>query len=467
MKFYRFSFFIAALLIFTACKVKNDNTKSEALASKPPMGWNSFDSYDSRINEEQFRRNVDFMADSLLRYGWNYAVIDYIWWHPDPGNWQNPKRRYGHPDIRYSSDGRPVDTINIDKFGRLLPAVERFPSSAGGKGFKPIADYVHSKGMKFGIHIMRGVHRKAAYYKLPIKGTDLTCDGIADITDTCNWCNHMYGVDSSRAGAQEYYNSLFELYASWEIDFVKVDDILAPQYQQGEIEMIRKAIDKCGRPIVLSLSPGEAPITMADHLATNANMWRISADFWDEWDKLKHNFELLEKWYLHIRPGAWPDADMLPVGRLSLDGRPHGAERDSHFTWPEHYTLFSLWMISRSPLIMGGDLPSSKDSTLIFMMNPETIAVNQNSTGNKQLFRDERKAAWIADDPDSGGKYLAYFNLTDTLQVFEFDLQNISLTGAVKVRDLWARKDIGNMEGKLNLKLEPHGAILYKLTKTD
>lgn len=459
--------FISLLLFLGACNVNNEKTESLTVADKPPMGWNSFDAYDCRINEEQFKKNVDFMADSLLQYGWNYAVIDYIWWHQDPGDWGNPKRRYGHPDIRYASDGKPIDTITIDEFGRLLPSVKRFPSSAGGKGFKPIADYVHSKGLKFGIHIMRGVHRHAAYYKLPIKGTDFRCDGIADITDTCKWCNHMFGIDSSKAGAQEYYNSLFELYASWEIDFVKVDDILSPGYQQGEIDMIRKAIDKCGRQMVLSLSPGEAPVKMADHLAATANMWRISADFWDEWIKVKHNFELLDKWYAHIKPGAWPDADMLPVGRLSLGGRPHGPERDSHFTWPEHYTLFSLWMISKSPLIMGGDLPASKDSTFIFMTNPETIDVNQNSTNNKQLFRDERKAAWIADDSASGSKYLAYFNLTDSLQTFDFDPQAISFTGSFNVRDLWARKDIGTITGMMNVKLEPHGAAMYKLTKTE
>ncbi|HLN56756.1 MAG TPA: hypothetical protein VK207_12220, partial [Bacteroidales bacterium] len=208
------------------------------------------------------------------------------------------------------------------------------------------------------------------------------------------------------------------------------------------------------------------PLSMAGHLAATAGMWRISADFWDEWNKVKHNFELLDKWSAHVKPGAWPDADMLPVGRLSLGGRPHGPERDSYFTWPEHYTLFSLWMISKSPLIMGGDLPLSNDSTLFFMTNPETIAVNQNSANNKQLFRDERKAAWIADDPASGGKYLAFFNLSDSVQTFDFDPQTISFRGSVNVRDLWARTDVG-ISGKLNMNLEPHGAAMYKLTKAE
>jgi hypothetical protein len=463
MKISFISVFFASILMLAGCNMRKAG--ESPVADKPPMGWNSFDAFDCNINEQQFKEQVDFMADSLLKYGWNYAVIDYIWWHPDPGSWGNTKRRFGHPNIRYATDGKPLDQTTIDEYGRLLPSVERFPSAAGGKGFRPIADYVHSKGLKFGIHIMRGIHRYASYYNLPVKGTNYHLADITDKSDTCNWCNHMYGIDTTKAGAQEYYNSLFELYASWQIDFVKVDDILSPEYQQGEIEMIRKAIDRCGRPMVLSLSPGEAPLSMAEHLAKNANMWRVSADFWDEWDKLKHNFELLDKWSLYIKQGAWPDGDMLPVGHLSNNGRPHGLERESHFTRPEHYTLFTLWSISRSPLILGGDLPHSSDSLMFFLTNPEVIAVNQNSTKNRQLFRDENKACWIADDPVTGGKYVALFNLSDSLLNFEFNPTTAGLAGTVKSRDLWNRIEVKTSGGQLTEMLQPHGAALYLLTQ--
>lgn len=433
------------------------------LARTPPMGWNSFDAFDCRINEEQFKKTVDYMAENLLQYGWNYAVIDYIWWHPDPGGWENPKMRYGHPNIRYANDGKPLDPTTIDEYGRLLPAVERFPSAAGGKGFKPLADYVHSKGMKFGIHIMRGIHRAAYNARLPVKETGFNARDIAEIQDTCKWCNHMYGVDPSEAGAQEYYNSLFELYAFWGIDFVKVDDIAAPVYHKGEIELIRNAIRKCGRPIVLSLSPGEAPLEMADHLISNANMWRISADFWDDWDKLKHNFKLLEEWAPYQKAGAWADADMLPVGRLSNEGRPHGPERISRFTWPEHYTLLSLWSISRSPLMIGADLLNSPDSTLFFLTNPEVIAVNQNSMRNKLLYSNENEIVWIADDPESGGKYIALFNMNDSASTISFDFKSAELKGKVRIRDLWKRADLGIYETSFSICLEPHGAGMYRL----
>jgi len=462
-------YFVLLLLLLSCCTSKSGKkgnpelSSSEQIALKPPMGWNSFDAFDCRINEEQFKKTVDFMAENLLQFGWNYAVIDYIWWHPSPGDWKNPKFRYGHPNIRYAADGKPLDPTTIDEFGRLLPAVERFPSAAGGKGFKPLADYVHGKGLKFGIHIMRGIHRYAAYNKLPVKGTLFNLGDLVEKSDTCKWCNHMYGVDAFKPGAQEYYNSLFELYASWDVDFIKVDDILFPTYHKEEIEMIRKAIDKCGRPMVLSLSPGEAPLDMAGHVIKNANMWRISADFWDDWEKLKHNFKLLEEWAPFQKTGTWPDADMLPIGRLSVDGRPHGPERNSKFTWPEHYTLLSLWSISRSPLMIGADLLNSSDSTMLFLTNPEVIAVNQNSSGNRPLYTTENESVWVADDPETVAKYIALFNLADSASTINFDFNSIELKGKVKIRDLWKREDLGIFETGYSINLQPHGAALIKI----
>ena len=452
----------------TACDQKKSEQKTEdgkIVAPTPPMGWNSFDAYDCRINEEQFKKTVDFMADNLLKYGWEYAVIDYIWWHPNPGAWDNPTMRHGHPNIRYANDGKPLDPTTIDEYGRLLPAVERFPSAAGGKGFKPLADYVHAKGMKFGIHIMRGIHRSAWYNNLPIMGSTVKAKDISEIKDTCTWCNHMYGVDPTKEGSQEYYNSLLKLYAEWEVDFIKADDTMYPPYHKGEIEMIRKAIDQCGRPMVLSLSCGEAPLGMANHLKENANMWRISGDFWDEWESLERNFDLMNAWSSSAGPNYWPDADMLPIGKISLDNRPHGPERTSNFTLPEHYTLMSLWSIARSPLMIGADLLQANDSLMYFLTNPEVIAVNQNSTDNRQVFQRQKKCAWIATNPETNEKYLALFNLSEKEQLVEFDFELEYLRDKYTVRDLWQRKDLGQFESSFSINLPAHGAGLYKLTK--
>ena len=460
------------LLIVVSC-VSNKSESSDTaqdnkvqIAEKPPMGWNSFDSYDCRINEKEFKATVDYMAENLLQYGWEYAVIDYIWWHPAPGNWDTP-RRFGHPSIRFKENGDLLhpEYITMDKYGRLLPSVERFPSAANGVGFKALGDYVHSKGMKFGIHIMRGIHRKAYTENTEIMGSDYSAAQIGESFDTCRWCNQMYGVDASKPGAQEYYNSLFNLYAQWGVDFIKADDMMFPPYHKGEIEMMHKAIKNCGRPIVLSLSCGEAPLGRAEHLKSNANTWRISADFWDKWDNLEHNFDLLNAWSSHIGEGRWPDADMIPFGRISLNNRPGGPERESKFTWAEHYTLMTLWCMARSPLMIGADLLSSSEQSLSFFKNPEVLAVNQHSTDNRQVSKNKSECCWVATDPDTGDKYIALFNLTEKTRKVSFDLERESLRGEYKLRDLWQRKDVGNTSKRLNAELEAHGAALFRLSE--
>ena len=447
-------------------KVKSEKKIEKNVAQSPPMGWNSFDSYDCRINEKEFREVVDWMGINLKPFGWEYAVIDYIWFNHEPGNWNNPKRRFGHPDLQLNEDGSPIDKLIMDEFGRLLPSEIRFPSSAKSKGFKDIADYVHAKGMKFGIHIMRGIPRQAVYENLPIKGTKFRAKDIAETWDNCNWCNNMFGIDPTKEGSQAYYDSIFELYAKWEVDFIKADDTMYPPYHKGEIEMMRKAIDKCGRPMVLSLSCGEAPISQANHLLENANMWRISADFWDDWEDLKHSFDLLNAWSPHIRANHFPDADMIPFGKLSLNNRPHGKERISKFTIDEHYTLMTLWCIGRSPLIWGGDpFTTPKETIKTFFQNKEIINVNQHSTDNRQVFNDKGKVAWIAKNENSGERYLALFNTNEKKEIVKFDFELEYLRGTYKVVDLWENKILGDFQSEFAVEINPHGARLYKLIR--
>jgi alpha-galactosidase len=464
--------FIAGIL--TACNNNRkptpeilDDSFLDQVAETPPMGWNSFDAYDCRINEEEFLATVDYMADNLLEYGWNYAVIDYIWWHPNPGLLNDmPRRRYGHPNILYDKDGQALEPITMDEYGRLLPSVERFPSSAEGKGFKPIADYVHGKGMKFGIHIMRGIHRSAFYENTPIMESDFTAKYIAEQWDTCGWCNHMYGVDAQKEGAQEYYNSLLKLYASWGVDFIKADDMMFPPYHGGEIEMIRKAIDQCGRPMVLSLSCGEAPLSQAKHLEQNANMWRISGDFWDNWESLRHNFELLNQWSSYIGPHHWPDADMIPIGKLSLNNRPHGPERMSEFTPAEELTLMSLWAMAKSPLMLGGDLLTTPDSVMALFKNKEVLNINQQSIDNRQVYNRNDEIAWIATDSNSEDRYIALFNVGEEKKEISFNLELEHLRGSYAVWDIWSKENIGTIEKELKVTVSPHGVRLFKLKKS-
>lgn len=370
-------------------------------AKTPPMGWNSFDCFGTTITEEKAKSQANAQAEILKPFGWKLFTVD-IQWYED-----NSK---GHG---YKAGA----VLTMDEYGRLLPGPTKFPSSKNGRGFKPLADYVHSKGLNFGIHIMRGIPRQAVEKNLPIKGTNLRAQDIALRGDTCCWNPDMYGIDMKKDGAQAYYDSIFQMYASWGVDFVKVDDISRPynEIQQLEIEAIRKAIDKTGRKIVLSLSPGDTPLAKGNHVNKFVNMWRVSDDFWDRWQPLHGMFRRLERWSEFRKVGSWPDADMLPFGIVDFN-------RPTKFTKDEQITCMTLWCIARSPLILGADMERMDEWTKKLLTNREVLSVNQNSSNNRQLFRKGDHIAWVADVPDSKDKYVALFN-ADTEGVKDVEMQ--------------------------------------------
>jgi alpha-galactosidase len=417
-------------------------------ASTPPMGWNSWDCFGPTVVESEVKANADYMSKYLKSSGWEYIIVDIRWY---VGN--DHAHGYNQTDPDYV----------LDEYGRFQPAINRFPSAAGGKGFKPLADYIHRKGLKFGIHIMRGVPVEAVKRNLPILGSKATAKDIYSPDGQCNWLKDMYTVVAGREGAQEYYNSLFKLYAAWGIDFVKVDDLSRP-YHTAEVEMIRNAIDLCGRKIVLSTSPGETPIASAKDVQQHANMWRTVDDFWDNWKMLKEHFDVFERWNQHRAPGAWPDGDMLPLGHISIRaerGNPHM----TNFTKDEQYTLMTLWCIFRSPLMFGGDLPGNDDFTLSLLNNKEVLAIEKNSINNKELFRTNDAICWIADDPKTGDKYVALFNPTDKpgTSKISVQLQQLGFKGTCKVRDLWSKTNLGEFKGEFAANINSHGAGLYKI----
>lgn len=384
--------FILALFAVTSLTAGAQQFKQ--WAQTPPMGWNSWDCYGPTVVESEVKANADYMAEHLKDYGWEYIVVDIRWFV------ENDKAGgYNQKDPRYV----------IDEYGRYTPALNRFPSAAGGKGFKPLADYIHSKGLKFGIHLMRGLPKVAANKKLPVKGIDgVTCDMIANNDSACTWLRDNFKVDCTKRGAQEYYNSCFNMYAQWGVDYVKIDDLSRP-YHTGEIAMIRKAIDQCGRPIVLSLSPGETPLNAMEHVVNHANMWRTVDDFWDNWDQLEYQFKVCAKWAPYSAPGTWPDADMLPLGKLSIRGE-RGEERFTKFTKDEQRMVMDLWTIFKSPLMFGGDLPQNDDFTNSLLTNCEVLRMHHYSTNNREVSNNDGIVIWSADDPETGDKYVALFN---------------------------------------------------------
>ncbi|MGE5612939.1 MAG: glycoside hydrolase family 27 protein [Bacillota bacterium] len=423
-------------------------------APTPPMGWNSWDCYGASVNEEQLLGNAEYMAKHLKQYGWEYVVCDIQWYEPEATSTQ------------YNN----FYPLCMDEYSRLIPAENRFPSAKGGAGFKPIADYIHNLGLKFGIHIMRGIPRQAVHAATPIKGTSRTARDIAHSFSVCSWNTDMYGVNPNAEGAQEYYDSLFELYASWGVDFVKADDICITEFKphdlysaKGEIEMIRKAIDKCGRPIVLSLSPGPALLEQAEHLSRHANMWRITGDFWDNWPQLYNMFEKCRQWSPYVKEGCWPDCDMLPLGRIEINNRKDGGiGRNTCFTKDEQVTMMTLWSMFRSPLMLGTELRDLDDWTLSLITNEEVIRVLKHSRGARQIMRTDDTVVWKSEDED-GSIYVAFFNTSFSMTYPSVSYRQLGLNGEYEVRDLWARKDLGTAAERLGTELNPHGAVLLRL----
>ena len=414
------------------------------IARTPPMGWNSWDCYGGAVNEAQVRQNAEYMARYMKPLGWEYVVIDIQWYNPTAS----------------THEYEPFSEECLDGFGRFIPAENRFPSAAGGAGFKPLADDIHALGLKFGIHIMRGMPRAAAHRHLPIEGSGYGCADVANPNSICAWNPDMYGVRQDHPGARDWYDSLFRLYAQWGVDYVKCDDI-AREYPhcKREIELISEACRNCGRDIVLSLSPGPAPLEQAEHLKKNANLWRITDDFWDEWPLLKAMFERAEKWCVHAGPGHWPDADMLPVGALRQCYADHPRGKWTNFTEPEQRTMMTLWCMMRAPLMAGGELTKNDDFTLALLTNREVLAIEKESWCGHPLYTTAEECTWIAPRKDGAGCYVAAFNLSDKARRVQVDAS--CLEGMpCRATELWT--DRAARRG-LIARLAPHDVAVWRV----
>lgn len=424
--------------------------------NKAPMGWNSYDYYDTTVNEEQVKANADFMAAHLKDAGWEYIVVDIAWYSKDAGT------------MREKYQYIPFGDVEIDEYGRFQPAVNRFPSAAGGKGFAPLAEYIHNLGLKFGIHIMRGIPRIAAHNHLPVLGTEITANEIADPSSVCSWNPDMYGVRENVAGAQEYYDSIISMYADWGVDFIKCDDIcnIKNTYAGAhEIEMIQRAIAKTGRDMVLSLSPGPAFIKKAWHYEKYANMWRITDDFWDSWDLLKNMFERCELWQNHVAKGSYPDCDMLPLGKV---GKGFGSERDTRFTKEEQITMMTLWCVFGSPLMVGAELTKLDEWTLGLLTKKDVLKLVSNDYVGKQFEKQEDFAVWSCFNEKTEEKYLAFFNFREEELLVKCDVCEVEqFAGQVlhsrKAKELWTGEEVSLQENILADMIPPHGARLFIL----
>jgi len=453
----RISSLLVALVLTAASALAQ--TSAATLAPTPPMGWNSWDAYGLTINEADFKANASVLA-SIKQYGWRYAVIDEGWYLEDPFAATTDKQKFVY-----------------DANGRLIPALNRFPSAANGAGLKPLADWVHAQGLKFGIHLIRGIPRESVRDNRPIADSKFTATDAADTTDVCPWNQDNYGIKDNAAG-QAWYDSMIGLYATWGIDYLKVDCISDRPYKISEIKQVAAAIKKTGRPIVLSLSPGPTSLDHAEEVTQYAQMWRISDDHWDVWSHVAkpgegefpmgtlQAFSRLVPWRGYVQPGHWPDEDMLPIGSLT----PHpgwGEPRESRFTHDEARTEFTLWAITRSPLILGANLTKLDDFTRSLITNKDVLRINQRTWATHPIISlppELRKVrVWTASEEaySDPPRYLALFNLDDQPIHIHAKLEDLSeeLRGT-QLRDMWEGTDLPK-NGELDVTLPPHACVLY------
>jgi hypothetical protein len=445
-----------------AYKKESGTSTMKMTMKKAPMGWNSYDYYDTTVTEEQVKANADYMAANLKDCGWEYVVVDIQWYAKDAGSRRS--------EFQYI----PFGDMEMDGYGRYQPAVNRFPSAAEGRGFGPLADYVHSLGLKFGIHIMRGIPRLAAHQHLPIAGCSYTAADAADPASVCGWNPDMYGVRDNAAG-RAYYDGLIGMYADWGVDFIKCDDICDSWMYRNdsfsgwhETKMLHEAIEKSGRDIVLSLSPGPAHIDRAWQYGRYANMWRITDDFWDKWELLANMFYRCELWQDHVAEGCYPDCDMLPLGKLG--GGFGRGEWDTNFTREEQKAMLTLWCVFGSPLMVGAELTKLDEWTKWLLTRKDILKLTGNAYAGKQMERDESHAIWSCMNEETGERYLAFFNLGEGEAVISCccaRVEQFARAGRAQVQEaleLWSGERRSVAQGMLTAQVPAHGAKLFELS---
>lgn len=440
--------------------------------TKPPLGWNSFDCFDGSINEEHALKNLEVFIEKFKPAGYEYFVIDIAWYRvildPKPNQYGLLQRKWKIGKIDWE----------LDEWGRFLPSRQCFPN-----GFGPIINRCHEAGVKFGVHLMRGVPQKAVKEKLPIKGTNgITADQIANLDprDVCPWSNICYGIDMTKPGAQEYYDSVIEQLAEMGVDFIKYDDI---EGSAEEMEAVYKAIDKVDREITLSLSLfsyGYMKKQIPLSVYAKSNMMRITHDIWDKQEHIDSSFDAwLQRSLQDKDRPSWFffDLDMIPFGHLRLN---YGATADEEFTDTfneegEHWCHFTpaqmrTFMTQRammgSPLFLGSNLPDNDALTDSIVLNAGMLECDQNGVvghpvtheGDLHIFRTPGN-----EDPEGFG-WIGIFNRGDGELQTEVSLEKLGLMEdqTYCFYDVWNQTELNCVK---EFSINAHDVVFLKYIK--
>ena len=421
-------------------------TSIQDFAPNPPLGFNSFDSYRSRLTEEKAYALMDVMSEEYLPFGYEYFVMD--------AGWYSSMK----PEKNQKSD--------LESFGLYVVREEYFPN-----GIKVLTDYAHKKGLKFGVWLMRGIPRDAVKHNLPIPGTSYFASDIADTNDICAWSRRHYGLDMSKPGAQEYYNVIIDSLASFGIDFIKVDDLVPNPL---EIIAIANAIEQGGHKMIFSLSPGDVHHQTHIPYYKRANMLRITADIWDNPWSIEKGFVAWNKFQNVSGPSFWIDMDMIPFGRLDVVNE---RARPSKFNQDQMRTFITQRAMATSPLLIGGDLLTMDDFSYSLLTNQDMLACNQNGIMGVNVYRAGKIEIWLTPhkmDPRKG--WVGIFNRTTTdreVPLTKHDLgfvafeKSYNLTAAnesFQLNSIWSEETI-KIKDKHTFTLPAEGVAFFKFQR--
>ena len=430
----------------------------------PPAGWNSFDSFGGYLHEQAAFEQLAAFESKLAGSGYEYFVVDIGWY----GEYElKPGTILPSPKTKHALD------MNLDGNGRPLPSKCYWPN-----GFAGLIAAVHDRGFKFGIHMMRGIPRKAVQSRAPVLGTGYTADQIADTSSTCKWCHYNYGVNMEHPGAQAYYNSVVGLLAEWGVDFIKYDDITG---FPDEVEAVANAIEASGRPILLSLSPGGDSRPEMAAAYRRSDMLRITKDIWDDQESIRRSFNAWLFWNDHAEPGFWIDLDMIPFGDLqTMSPEPDngdvpeginpllcgkGWKRACELNLNHKRSFITQRAMACSPLFAGGDLVTLGDEDVALLTHPSMLACNRNGICGKLEYMAGDVQVWrVSNRIQRGAGWLGVFNRNPAGGRERIQLTHtaLRLSPRTQLRDVWNDTSLGMLGDAPTLTVGSDGVVFIE-----
>ncbi|HEY2791153.1 MAG TPA: NEW3 domain-containing protein, partial [Micromonosporaceae bacterium] len=416
--------------------------EDNGVGATPAMGWSSW----SFIRHDPTAANIEATADAMVSSGLNKVGYDYV----------------NIDDFYYNCPGSQGP--DVDAYGRWVTDTSKFPAGPNGEnGIQVVADYVHSKGLKFGIYVTPGISKQAVAQNTPIEGTSYHADDIATTAAEKNYnCGGMVGIDYTKPGAQDFVNSWANEFASWGVDYVKIDGVGTSDIP--DVQAWSQALQQTGRPIHLELSNSLA-ISAASTWKQLSNGWRTGGDVecycgpngssypLTTWSSISGRFNTVASWQPYGGPGAFNDYDSIEVGNGANDG----------LTLDERKTQLSLWSLASSPLILGTDLTNLDPTDLALLKNRSVIEVDQDaidasriaSTATSQIFTKTEK---------NGDAIVGLFNTGGSAAVISTTASALGLPAAdgYLLDDLWSHK-ITETGGTVAASVPSHGVALFRV----